>query len=87
MRRITEKLPIKWLQEAWPSTWLMRTTQLWMREGTKPPFPLTINHCSVKEGNTVWERINTRALIKVKVKTVGALYLRRMADVTPGPRL
>jgi hypothetical protein len=78
MRRINEKLAIRWVQLAWPITWVTKVTQFRIRKGTKLPLPGTINQDSVKEGNRVLERISTKTLIKVKVNMVGALYLIRM---------
>jgi hypothetical protein len=78
MRRINEKLAIRWVQLAWPITWLTKVTQFCIREKAKPPLPGTINQDSVKEGNRVLESMSTSTLLKVKVNMVGALYLMRI---------
>jgi hypothetical protein len=78
-RRIIEKLESRWLQLAWPITWVTRVTQHRKFPGEKLPFPPTANQVLVRDGMRVSLRIRTAALIKAKVNTVGALYLRRMA--------
>jgi hypothetical protein len=74
IKSINEKFETRCGQFACPSTWVKRVTQHLRLEGENPPFPGTMNHCAVNERKNVCERTRTAALIKVKVRTAGALY-------------
>jgi hypothetical protein len=72
--KINAKLEKRWGQLACPSTCVKSVIQFRKLKKEKLPLPGTINHWTVSDQATVWERIRIIALAKAKVRTVGALY-------------
>jgi hypothetical protein len=81
IKSINEKLETRCGQFACPSTWVKSVTQHLRLAGEKLPFPPTMNHRAVNDLKAVCERIRTVTLIKVKVRTAGALYLIFMVNL------